>query len=224
MQNAIFEQLIYENSAQKVSDILIQCVTKFNCIYAEVYRYSFFDNYVESILEINNLLHIRKPHERKDTLLSMPLLYFAVKECEPLFLNEVQLATSIPPKYSLAPETKSVAILPIQKSNVTIGFLAAHFDIALSQSLKNELIQFAEHISYQIIKSKNKTTSEVPFSNRELQTLQLIAEGWTTLEIAQLYSISEATVKHYVKTFMRKSNTFNRAHAVGYYMKHFYQA
>lgn len=222
MKIDIIEQLIYENSAQKVSDLLIQCVTKHNCSYAEVYRYSHFDNLMEGFLEINAAKEITKPVNRIDTLLSMPLLYLRLRECEPLFLNARMLATSIPPKYKLPTSTKFVAALPIHKEQITIGLIAAHFDFELSEQQQLELIRFAEYASNQIIVRNKHTQLPGSFSRRELETLHFIAEGWTTLQIAEFFSISEATVKHYIKTFMRKSNTFNRSHAVGYYMKQFY--
>lgn len=218
----VLEKLIYENSAQKVSDLLIQLVTKHHCSFAEVYRYSHLDNMVEVFLEINREKEITKPIDRIDSLISMPLLYLRLRNCEPLFLNSHMLATSIPPKYKLPKSTKCVAVLPIQKKKIPIGMISVHFDFELSEQQRLDLIQFVEYFSDQII-VQNSTGNKVNFfSERELQTIHFIGEGWTTLEIAEYFGVSEATVKHYIKTFMRKSNTYNRAHAVGYYMKHFY--
>lgn len=216
------KQLIYENSAQKIGDILIQCVKKYHCSYAEVYRYSYFDNYIEGFLEIDKQLELRKPYERKDSLLGMPLLYLKLRHCEPVFLNARMLATSIPPKYNLSPDIKFVAVLPIHRNEVAIGLIALHFERELSELQQHELVRFAEYISQKIITSLSSSNVQNNFSKRELETMDLIAEGWTTQEIAELYSMSEATIKHYIKTFMQKSKTYNRSHAVGYYMKHFY--
>ena len=222
MKAEVFEQLIYENSAQKISELLIQCVTKHQCSYAIVYRYSHFDNLVEGFLEINAAKELSKPDDQRETLLSMPLLYIRLRDCEPLFLDAQMLATSIPPKYKLSPKVKFVATLPIQKEKILIGLLVVHFDFELSEQQQIELTRFAEYASNQIIvQSKRKNTAD-QFSPRELETIHFIAEGWTTLEIAEFFTISEATVKHYIKTFMRKSNTYNRSHAVGYYMKYCY--
>ena len=222
MKAEVFEQLIYENSAQKISDLLIQCVTKHQCSYAIVYRYSHFDNLVEGFLEINEAKERSKPDEQRETLLSMPLLYIRLRECEPLFLDAQMLATSIPPKYKLSPKVKFVAVLPIQKEKILIGLLVVHFNYELSEQQQIELIRFAEYASNQIIVQSKQKNAAKQFSRRELETIHFIAEGWTTLEIADFFTISEATVKHYIKTFMRKSNTYNRSHAVGYYMKNCY--
>lgn len=218
----VIEKLIYENSAQKVSDLLVQLVTKYQCSFAEVYRYSQFDNLVEVFLEINTEKKITKPLDRIDSLISMPLLYIGVKECQPLFVNERMLATSIPPKYKLPPSTKCVAVLPIHKRQVLVGMISVHFDFELSEQLQMDLIRFVDYMSDQIVAPHKIGQLQGNIHEKELKTLQFIAEGWTTLEIAEYMKVSEATVKHYIKTFMRKSNTYNRAHAVGYYMKHFY--
>lgn len=219
----VIEKIIYENSAKKVSDLLIQLVTKYQCSFAEVYRYSHFDNLVEVFLEINADKEISKPIDRIDSLISMPLLYLKLRECEPLFVNSGMLATSIPPKYKLPATTKFVAVLPLQKQQIPIGMISIHFDFDLSQQQQMELIQFVEYMSNQIVvQSNSSSSSTINFSEKELETLNLIAQGWTTMEIAEVLGVSEAAVKHYIKMFMRKSNTFNRAHAVGYYMKHFY--
>ena len=218
----VIEKLIYENSAQKVSDLLVQLVTKHQCSFAEVYRYSHFDNLVEVFLEINSKKEITKPFDRIDTLISMPLLYIGVKECQPLFVNERMLATSIPPKYKLPPSTKCVAVLPIHKRQVLVGMISVHFDFELSEQQQMDLIRFVDYMSDQIVAPHKIGQLEGNINEKELKTLQFIAEGWTTLEIAEYMKVSEATVKHYIKTFMRKSNTYNRAHAVGYYMRHFY--
>ena len=133
------EQLIYENKKKKVSDILIQCVMKYHCSFAEVYRYSHFDNLMEGFLEINEALEFTKIQNKRDTLLSIPLLYLRLRESEPLFLNAHMLATSIPPKYILSPKTKFVAALPIQKEQVTIGLLVGHFNFELSEQQQIDL-------------------------------------------------------------------------------------
>lgn len=222
MKVDVIEKLIYENSAQKVSDLLVQLVTKHQCSFAEVYRYSHFDNLVEVFLEINTEKKITKPLDRIDSLISMPLLYIGVKECQPLFVNERMLATSIPPKYKLPSSTKCVAVLPIHKQQVLVGMISVHFDFELSEQQQMDLIRFVDYMSDQIVGQHKVGQLQGKFTGKELETLQFIAEGWTTLEIAEYMKVSEATVKHYIKTFMRKSNTYNRAHAVGYYMKHFY--
>jgi DNA-binding NarL/FixJ family response regulator len=53
-----------------------------------------------------------------------------------------------------------------------------------------------------------------PFSDRELEILQLIAEGLSNPEIAARLFLAEGTVKNYVSTILQKTNTRDRTQAV----------
>lgn len=216
----LIQQLIYENSLQKVRDILMKCMVQYDCCFVEVYRYSHFDNLVEGLLEIDSQMEIKRSKYLRETLLSMPLLYSTLHQCEVVYIENEVLRTGIPSKYFLPDEVKTVVVLPIAKNNVAIGFLCIHFEFIISEAIKKSLIVFSEWISKTLfVGLEKKNVIDTKFSKREIETMTLISEGWNTLQIAQYLSISEATVKHYIKTFMKKSNTFNRSHAVGYLLK-----
>ena len=53
-------------------------------------------------------------------------------------------------------------------------------------------------------------------SDRELQVLRLVAEGYSTAEIAQRLSYSERTVKNVVQQIVTRLQLRNRSHAVAY--------
>ena len=53
-----------------------------------------------------------------------------------------------------------------------------------------------------------------PLSDRELEILQLIAEGLSNPEIAARLFLAEGTVKNYVSTILQKTDTRDRAQAV----------
>lgn len=53
-----------------------------------------------------------------------------------------------------------------------------------------------------------------PLSDRELEILQLIAEGLSNPEIAARLFLAEGTVKNYVSTILQKTNTRDRTQAV----------
>jgi len=52
-------------------------------------------------------------------------------------------------------------------------------------------------------------------SKRESQVLECLVLGRTNKEIAQALSIGEGTIKHHVKSILRKLNATGRADAVG---------
>jgi DNA-binding NarL/FixJ family response regulator len=57
-------------------------------------------------------------------------------------------------------------------------------------------------------------------SSREVDMLRLVSEGFDTVEIAQKTSYSERTVKNVLHEVTTRLNLRNRAHAVGYAMRH----
>ena len=52
-----------------------------------------------------------------------------------------------------------------------------------------------------------------PLSERELEVLRLLAEGWNNRRIAAQLVLTEGTVKNYVSTILDKLHAANRTHA-----------
>jgi two-component system nitrate/nitrite response regulator NarL len=68
--------------------------------------------------------------------------------------------------------------------------------------------------------SEKKTTQSVRLSDRQCQVLICLACGESNKRTARLCHISEATVKVYVKTILRKTHTQNRTQAAIWAMEH----
>ncbi len=51
-------------------------------------------------------------------------------------------------------------------------------------------------------------------SDRELQVLRLVAEGWSNRVIAEYLAITERTVKNHLTNIMGKLHAHDRTHAV----------
>jgi len=75
--------------------------------------------------------------------------------------------------------------------------------ISESQSIKERLI-------YQI----QRLVSGKRLTNRELEVLKLVANGYANKQVAYKLNISERTVKNYMSSIMRKLEANSRAHAV----------
>ncbi|MFD0059009.1 response regulator transcription factor [Streptomyces sp. NPDC127168] len=58
--------------------------------------------------------------------------------------------------------------------------------------------------------------SAFALTEREIDIVRLLAEGWTTQEIAGKLSYSERTIKHAIHSLNTRLGLRNRAHAVGY--------
>jgi len=69
---------------------------------------------------------------------------------------------------------------------------------------------------FQEIMSSRETTdtTTTPFTPREIQILNYVAEGKSNKRIASLIGISEQTIKNHVSAILRKLNANDRAHAV----------
>jgi DNA-binding NarL/FixJ family response regulator len=61
--------------------------------------------------------------------------------------------------------------------------------------------------------------TDAPLSDREIQVLQLLAEGFDTMAIATEVNYSERTVKHIIHGVVTRNNLRNRAHAVAYALR-----
>jgi NarL family two-component system response regulator LiaR len=61
--------------------------------------------------------------------------------------------------------------------------------------------------------------SEDPLTNRELETLQSLAQGLTNQEIAEKMSISERTVGKHVSSILEKLHLANRTQAALYALR-----
>jgi DNA-binding NarL/FixJ family response regulator len=55
---------------------------------------------------------------------------------------------------------------------------------------------------------------ESPLSNRELEVLTLVAEGYTSKEVAKQLFLAEETVKSHITNILTRLEARNRAHAV----------
>jgi DNA-binding NarL/FixJ family response regulator len=64
------------------------------------------------------------------------------------------------------------------------------------------------------VAARMMTAEQTALSGRELDVLQLMADGLTNAQIAQQLSLSEDTVKTHISTILRKTETSGRAGAV----------
>ncbi len=103
------------------------------------------------------------------------------------------------------------------------GFLTKDFDAQLLskciQAIQNDQVfltqKHAEQLRhYQESILVEKLTIEKSISARQKQTLSLIANGYSNLEIADALNISESTVKSHVSSLIALFEADNRTHCV----------
>jgi len=78
-------------------------------------------------------------------------------------------------------------------------------------------------IALKVIRELNQPTdlppTQAPLTDRELETLRLVAQGLTNQEIAQKLSISERTVGKHVSNILEKLHLANRTQAALYALR-----
>ncbi len=97
-------------------------------------------------------------------------------------------------------------------------------EMALLKILNNETY-ITQDILIRIIKNLDYSNIEVPnnseqFSDRELEILKLLAEGYTTKNIGEKLFISHRTVERHKENMLRRSNTNNTLNLVLFSLRH----
>jgi DNA-binding NarL/FixJ family response regulator len=88
----------------------------------------------------------------------------------------------------------------------------------LPGDLLGKLLDQVARLQRQVLDPRGLTLSTL--TAREADMLRLVAEGMDTAEIAAKTSYSERTVKNVLHEVITRLNLRNRAHAVGYAMRH----
>lgn len=79
----------------------------------------------------------------------------------------------------------------------------------------------AGSISSMLIEDKKKSTININLTTRELEILQLVAEGLSNKEIADRIYLSEGTTRNYVTGLLEKLGLRDRTQLAIFYLKNF---
>ena len=91
---------------------------------------------------------------------------------------------------------------------------AAKGDGSVPPDLLGRLLDQMSRLQRQVLAPRGLSLSG--FSDRELDVLRLLSEGWGTNEIATKLSYSERTVKNVIHDITARLHLRNRSHAVAY--------
>ena len=91
---------------------------------------------------------------------------------------------------------------------------AANGDGSVPPDLLGRLLHQMSRLQRQILAPRGLSLSG--FSEREVDVLKLLSEGWDTAEIASKLSYSERTVKNVIHDITARLQLRNRSHAVAY--------
>ena len=101
---------------------------------------------------------------------------------------------------------------------VTIITAMARGEGVLPGDLLGRLLDQVGRLQRKVLDPRGLTLSTL--TAREVDMLRLVAEGMDTAEIAAKTAYSERTVKNVLHEVITRLNLRNRAHAVGYVMRH----
>ncbi|QKY70287.1 response regulator transcription factor [Lentibacillus sp. CBA3610] len=137
-----------------------------------------------------------------------------IQEKRATFVSGKDLIKITSSHHIISSEITAFLVMPILQRGNVIGFVYSHkftdqkmFD----DDLLNSISLYGEKAGELVRETYDE---QQLLSKREFEVMKGVANGLLTKEIAESYSISELTVKQYIKLARNKLNASNRAHAV----------
>lgn len=94
---------------------------------------------------------------------------------------------------------------------------AAAGDGTMPADLLGQLLDQVSRLQQQVLSPRGLSLSGL--SNREVEVLRLLADGYDTAEVARQVCYSERTVKNVLQDMTRRHNLRNRTHAVAFALR-----
>lgn len=160
----------------------------------------------------------------KKYIQKLELLGTNAKNVQPIYVS--QASVGLPIQYVEQFDLESIVIVPIYVPSESKLLGAAIIDqgprkkFKLSRETFLALMKFGHSAGEVLVKfgpsrsQFSKGIGTLRLSPREIQVLELIAEGKSTNEAAQKLHLSEYTVRDYISTIMQKMDAKNRTEAI----------
>ncbi|MFA8438419.1 response regulator transcription factor [Pueribacillus sp. YX66] len=184
-----------------------------------LFAHSISTEAIQNINEnINNLPFIKKHLQHWESLSEH------AKNIQPLYISEAIIG--LPEQYVKQFQLESVVLVPIYVPSESRLIGAAIVDqgpktkFKLSRETFLALMKFGQSAGELLTKISpdesqlDQAIAIAQLSPREIEVLQLIAEGKSTHQAAQRLHLSEYTVRDYISTIMQKMKAKNRTEAI----------
>ena len=89
---------------------------------------------------------------------------------------------------------------------------AVNVKIEVTDAALKEIQEFSDSC-LQVLQIKSHTQTK-DFTDKELNVMQSVANGYSTKEISNMLQIGESTVKYFINNVMQKTKSKNRTEAV----------
>ncbi|KGR75174.1 helix-turn-helix domain-containing protein [Ureibacillus sinduriensis] len=155
----------------------------------------------------------------RDDIRSLPIVKTAVEKRKTTYHEGKDIITLISSRYHRTEPLKALLVIPITVNNMTIAYLCCEFtknSVRFSEQELDQFTIFGQSAGELFIQPQ--INAHPKLSPRENQVLRALANGMSTKELTSLLSLSEATVKQYIKSVLIKLDAKNRAHAVSIYL------
>lgn len=156
----------------------------------------------------------------RDDIRGLTVIRQAIEQQKPIYYRGQELITQITSRYQRSEPLKALLIVPIIANNLPIAYICSEFiqvDYTVTTHLLNQLSIFGNVAGELLVQPRHQTNPKL--SQRENQLIHLLANGYSTKEMADHLSLSEATIKQYIKSVMTKLEAKNRTHAVSIFLK-----
>lgn len=168
----------------------------------------------EGIIYLNEANELSYIKNVQDDLRSLPIILNTIKNRKAQYFPNITIFShnqNIPD----GPIADSMLVLPICQSSNVIGYtVSTKFkDKEITDDIISSLTLYGKNFGKLLEKEYNYHPI-VKLSNRELQVMQYLAYGSSIKKMADTMSISEHTVKEYIRSAVKKTQAENRLHAV----------
>ncbi|MFC4022283.1 response regulator transcription factor [Oceanobacillus longus] len=159
---------------------------------------------------------IKYIHELRYDIRTLPTIMAAIDEKKAKFYRDRELFEKTSSNFVIESAITSFLVTPICCRSIVVGFIYSSLfneGAEFNEEDLNAITDFSNKIG-QIIQGSTHKDRKQLLSKREFEVMKRIAKGELTKEIASSLSISELTVKQYVKMAIKKLDATNRVHAI----------
>ncbi|MGN1386388.1 MAG: LuxR C-terminal-related transcriptional regulator [Bacillus sp. (in: firmicutes)] len=199
-----------KNAEERLEMMIRGCIEFFPFQRASLFSFSPINFIGEGIFQIEKNKMSTMTWLKQD-IRTFPLVHYAIAHNQPLYIRNEKNQHTLPPEYEPYFDLTSLAIIPISTQDTVIG--CAFIDRYTGDQPFNDMhLKQIFHYFQQLFNKLNQ--HKVQLSNREIEALQNLANGYTIKEMAVIMNISTFTARDYLTAAVRKLGVNHRAHAI----------
>jgi DNA-binding CsgD family transcriptional regulator len=184
----------------------------FPCRIIQLFQYSSLNGSISGILsyEYPSVQSISHIHE---SMTINTYVHETILDNEVRFFNDSKFQLSLGNQFILSEQIQNMILIPFSINGVVIGYMTGvNVQFEVTDEVLAEIRSFSDSCSHLLNPIENRQKTQ--FTDKELNVMQYITNGYTTKEISHILHIAEPTVKYFLKNVMMKTNSKNRTEAV----------